>query len=300
MAEPVQSTEEEFDDITLKEWQALGQHLIHKGHRMFYRDEGQGEVMLCVHGLPGGSWDWHLMWPTLTAHYRVIAPDMIGHALSEKPIDYAYSVSDQADQIEELCDQLAVTQINLLGQGSGVAAILELLARQNEQAGRVPRIQSITLLNSSLLQAATETVTEGRMLMQHGAEMLRQLTPEYTGNILDTFRGPLSKLTKTEVENYWELLMRAGGVEVNGKLMHFILDRREQGERWLNALKDSQIPLHAVLGDADPVWAGQIMEYISSNLPHMAVAHLPEIGHFPQLEDPEGVLNAMSKLMPGW
>ena len=44
---------------TLDSWEKTGLRFDHQGHSIFYRDEGEGPPLLCVHGFPTASWDWH-------------------------------------------------------------------------------------------------------------------------------------------------------------------------------------------------------------------------------------------------
>ncbi len=52
--------------------------------RMHYVDEGQGEVILCLHGEPSWSYLYRKMIPILSREYRVVAPDFIGFGRSDK------------------------------------------------------------------------------------------------------------------------------------------------------------------------------------------------------------------------
>ena len=87
--------------MTLDTWRETGEFSQHRGHRIFYRDAGSGEAVVCIHGFPTASWDWHRVWPRLCEEFRLIAPDMLGFGFSDKPAGYGYSIHDQADLIEE-------------------------------------------------------------------------------------------------------------------------------------------------------------------------------------------------------
>lgn len=300
MATSSEAVDQEIDAITIDEWRESGQFLMHRDHRIFYLDQGHGEALLCVHGFPGCSWDWHLMWPALSQHFRCIAPDMMGFGFSDKPFEYPYSVADQADIIEELCEHLALDKVHLIAHGSGVAEVLEMLARRNEGHAADRCIASVILLNSSLLQEATETVTEGRLIMQFGESMVKTLTSDFLGNFLNTMRGPLTKLVGSEQKIYWKLMERGGGIRIVDKLMHYLSDRRENHARWLKALENPRVPVHAVIGEADPVWGEEIEEYLRRHVPNVGITALPEIGYYPHLEDPEGVIRACAEFVPGW
>src|SRR5690349_7698948 len=114
---------------TLEEWRAQGRSYEHHRQEIFYRDEGAGEILLCIHGFPTASWDWHAIWPELVARFRVIAPDMVGFGFSAKPADYSYSIMDQADLHEGLLASLGIRRAYILAHDYGDTVAQELLAR---------------------------------------------------------------------------------------------------------------------------------------------------------------------------
>jgi len=88
------------------------------GERMHYVDEGDGPVILMVHGEPTWSYLYRKMIPPLVAAgYRCIAPDLIGFGLSSKPEDENYySLRRHIDQVSDLMKQLAVKDVTIVGQ----------------------------------------------------------------------------------------------------------------------------------------------------------------------------------------
>ena len=78
--------------------------------KMAYVDEGQGEVILLVHGVPTSSWLYRKIIPILAENgYRVIAPDMIGFGQSDKPDAYElYSAENTGRRLLELMDYLNI------------------------------------------------------------------------------------------------------------------------------------------------------------------------------------------------
>lgn len=68
---------------------------IVNGVRLHYVEAGTGPVVLLLHGFPEFWYSWRFQIPTLAAAgYRVIAPDMRGYNLSEKPAGVpAYHIS---------------------------------------------------------------------------------------------------------------------------------------------------------------------------------------------------------------
>ena len=47
--------------MLLDEWRAAGKTFDYNGNSIFYREEGRGPVLLCIHGFPTASRDWHLL-----------------------------------------------------------------------------------------------------------------------------------------------------------------------------------------------------------------------------------------------
>jgi pimeloyl-ACP methyl ester carboxylesterase len=71
--------------MTFKEWKYKALSFDYKNNKIAYWEEGEGPVLLLIHGFPTASWDWHKLWNDLTQKFRVIAPDMIGFGYSAKP-----------------------------------------------------------------------------------------------------------------------------------------------------------------------------------------------------------------------
>src|SRR5688572_4727863 len=150
--------------MRLEDWRRAGRETTYNGHTVFYRDEGEGDAVLCIHGFPTASWDWERVWPGLTDRFRAIAPDMLGFGFSAKPPDYPYSILDQATLHERLLAELGVPRAHVLAHDYGDTVAQELLARAAE--GRAAfEIRSICFLNGGLFpeqhSSATSTSASG-------------------------------------------------------------------------------------------------------------------------------------------
>jgi haloalkane dehalogenase len=78
------------------------------GHAMSYLDEGQGPVILMLHGNPTWSFFYRHLVVRLRDRYRLIVPDHLGCGLSDKPQDYPYRLVDHIDNLEKLIDHLGL------------------------------------------------------------------------------------------------------------------------------------------------------------------------------------------------
>jgi pimeloyl-ACP methyl ester carboxylesterase len=71
---------------------ASGRFVQVDGINLFYRQLGTGPDLVCLHGFPTSSWDWHLILPELARHFRVTVFDLPGYGLSDKPPGRSYSL----------------------------------------------------------------------------------------------------------------------------------------------------------------------------------------------------------------
>lgn len=83
------------------------------GPRMHYVDEGQGPVVLLLHGNPTWSFYYRNLILGLRDRYRVIVPDHVGCGLSDKPQRYPYTLATHVDNLERLVEHLGVTDVTL-------------------------------------------------------------------------------------------------------------------------------------------------------------------------------------------
>ena len=107
--------------------------------RVHYLDEGEGEVILCMHGQPTWSCLYRKMIPLLTgAGYRVIAPDLIGFGKSDKPTERSnYTYANHVFWVKGLIEALDLKAMTLVGQDWGGLIGMRLVAENSERFARV-------------------------------------------------------------------------------------------------------------------------------------------------------------------
>ena len=107
--------------------------------RMHYLDEGQGEVILALHGQPSWSYLYRKMIPILTgAGYRVIAPDLVGFGKSDKPVDRKdYTYAGHVAWLTAFVEQLDLSEITMICQDWGSLLGLRVLAENTHRFARV-------------------------------------------------------------------------------------------------------------------------------------------------------------------
>jgi haloalkane dehalogenase len=112
--------------------------------RMSFVDEGDPAAppLLLLHDSPGWSFAFRRLIPALSAHYRVIAPDLVGFGLSSKPRPDRFHVADHASAIAELIDTLGLKRLSLLVHGWGGPIAMAYAVRNPDN------VQHVVLANT--------------------------------------------------------------------------------------------------------------------------------------------------------
>ena len=115
-------------------------------HRVHYMVEGPaaGPVVVLVHGLGGRAEDWRNLAPYLArAGFRVYMPDLLGYGRSEKPVEFSYSVPDEAEAVVGFMDALGLKQVDLGGWSMGGGIVQHLAFRHPERVRRLMLFNSV-------------------------------------------------------------------------------------------------------------------------------------------------------------
>lgn len=102
-------------------------------------DEGEGPVVLLLHGFPDSSALWRYQVPALVeAGYRVIAPDLRGFGESDKPAEVeAYSLPNVVGDVLGILDGLGVERASVVGHDWGAAVAWALGALTPDRVERL-------------------------------------------------------------------------------------------------------------------------------------------------------------------
>ena len=109
------------------------------GQRMHYVDEGEGEVVLMLHGNPSWSFLYRDLIRELKPDHRAVAPDHIGCGRSDKPDDgaYEYTLASRVADLSRLVEELDLRNITLVVHDWGG---MIGMAWATEHADRVARL----------------------------------------------------------------------------------------------------------------------------------------------------------------
>ena len=125
------------DGDSAQEWEAKVPFFDSAGVRIHYQDVGAGEAVILVHGFASTAehnWGGTGWVATLSERYRVIAPDVRGHGLSDKPHPReAYGYASMGADVTRLMDHLGLERALLIGYSMGASIAIELMLSRPER-----------------------------------------------------------------------------------------------------------------------------------------------------------------------
>ncbi|WP_380681150.1 alpha/beta fold hydrolase [Salinigranum sp. GCM10025319] len=112
--------------------------------RVHYVDEGPrtGTTLLCLHGNPTWSFLYRDVIASLSEEIRVVAPDLLGFGLSDKPADFSYLPRDHARVFERVVDDLGLDDVVLVVHDWGGPIGLDWATRHPD------RVRGVVVTNS--------------------------------------------------------------------------------------------------------------------------------------------------------
>lgn len=247
-----------------------------------------------LHGFPTCGWDWAPIAEQLAQGRRVIIPDLLGFGFSEKPRG-PYTIAEQADLVIALLRKLGLldVELDLVSHDMGDTVACELLARRRA-SGEGPRVRKVVMLNGGLLPELHRPILTQKLLRSPLAPaVVKLMTRARFGKALASVFGPKTQPSEKELDEHFMLVSRDEGLQNYPQLIGYIAERRQHRARWMGALTNLDVPLRLVWGDVDPVAVWPIAEEIKRLRPATEVVRLEGIGHYPQLEAPQRVLEGI-------
>jgi pimeloyl-ACP methyl ester carboxylesterase len=103
--------------------------------QLYYREFGQGEPVVILHGLLGFSDNWQTLAKALAQTHRVITPDLRNHGRSPHATTHTYP--EMAQDLTALLDHLSLDAATLVGHSMGGKVAMQLALNQPERVARL-------------------------------------------------------------------------------------------------------------------------------------------------------------------
>ncbi|MCB0487597.1 MAG: alpha/beta hydrolase [Cyclobacteriaceae bacterium] len=275
--------------MSCEEWYRTGRQLELSQYKVFYKRDGVGPALVCLHGFPTSSWDFSPVWSGLIKKFDCIAPDLIGLGRSSKP-QQTMTVALQADMVENLLHKLNIGEAHLFVHDLGDTVAQELLARQTEGSSQVKWL-SCVFLNGGLFPETHRPRLIQVLLLTRLAPLILKFSTKRTfkPNMKNIF-SPLHPPSDDFIDQSWELLCEEDGLKMMPLLLNYLRERESYRSRWVSPLEQDIVPMRLINGVLDPVSGYHAAKRFTELVENPDVVFLDEAGHYPHVEVPEEVL----------
>lgn len=265
--------------------------------RMHYVDEGTGDPILFVHGTPTWSFEWRHLIRGLSTTHRCIAPDHLGFGLSERPRGAPYTPEWHAENLAEFVERLDPAPLTLVVHDFGGPIALPLALR------RPGLVRRLVVINSWMWSFVGDRDMEskgriagsalGRFLYRWANLSLRVIMPSAYGDP--------RKLTPAIHRQYLDRFPDhwSRGAVLWPLARALLASSAFYESLWRERASPAALPALIVWGTQDSAFRPNQLARWKTVLPNATVVELPGAGHWPHEEEPDRVVDALTRFLAG-
>ncbi len=273
--------------------QTTDDYLDLDGLRLHYMAAGDGEPVVLLHGWPTSSFLWRKVMPPIAENNRVIALDLPGFGLSDKPLDVSYSFRYYERVLDRAFDALGIEDTGLAVHDLGGPLGVYWACRRPERLRRLALLNTLIYPEFSwavvlfvaacrlpLLRSYMASPRGLRFAMRFGVADRRRLSDEAIHGVQAPFADRDAR----------KALLKAGG-NLSPKGFREIADK----------LPSLEVPVRIIYGERDRILpdVAETMRRVQQDLPQAEVTALADCGHFLQEERPEEIGRLLADFFSG-
>ena len=255
------------------------------GIRLRYREWGRAAAdapaFMLIHGFGNSLQSFRELAPRLADEYRVIAIDMVGYGLSEKPVDYDYHNGPQARVLVAAARRLGLERVIYVGHSLGGAVALHAAVID-------PGARGLVLLNPGIIRTGVPKIVQLTVppLPRMSAKMFA--SREFRGNFLKQSYVDPAIVTEQVID---EVML---GARTEGYLegMTSLMTQYREGEEIALAAQ-VKVPTLIPWGDRDKNKPRAEADELQSMIRGSRLVRFAAAGHYVHEEAPEGVAQAI-------
>ncbi len=254
------------------------------GHEVGFRRGGEGPAILLIHGMAGSSRTWRDVLPLLARDFTVIAPDLLGHGESAKPMG-DYSLGAYASGLRDLLALLEIERVSVIGQSLGGGVAMQLAYQHPEL------VERLGLVGSGGLGREVNPIL--RLFTLPGTEYVMPLLfPGFVrdrGNDISQFVHDKG-LRAPHLAEIWRAYASLAEPENRRAFIRTLRAVIDTGGQAVSALDRiylaAAMPTLIVWGDRDPVIPVAHAYAARDAIPGSRLEIFEGCGHFPHAEEP--------------
>jgi pimeloyl-ACP methyl ester carboxylesterase len=246
-----------------------------------------------MHGFPDNLHLYDRLSPYLSPPRRIIAFDFLGWGASDKPPSYAYTASNQVDDLDAVITKLQLQQVILVAHDASGPPAIDWALDQSE------RVAGLVLLNT--YYCAMPTLRPPEAIWLFSTPVVRNIARPVSemfghGIFRRMYQWQVGRFFRdAEVRNKFLPLLyqqfdatpstRPAFFRLNEDLLPTIRSRTNR----LPKLREFRRPVRIIFGDADPYLNTGVAQRFHELFPVSELFLVPGARHFVQMDEPAQV-----------
>jgi pimeloyl-ACP methyl ester carboxylesterase len=261
------------------------------GHRLRYREWGSAAddkpSLLLIHGFGNSLQSFRELAPRLADCCHVVAIDMVGYGLSEKPVDYDYHNGPQAEVLIAAAQKIGLRRVIYIGHSLGGAVALQAAVKDQEARGLV-------LLNPGIIRTGVPKIVQVTLppLPRMSAKMFG--SREFRGNFLKQSYINPDIVTESVIDD----VMLGARTEGYMAGMTSLMKQYREGEEIILA-REVKVPTLIPWGNQDRNKPPEEADELQAMIKGSEVVRFQNAGHYVHEEAAEGVAEAITNWLTG-
>ncbi len=277
------------------------EYITSNGIRLHYVTQGEGPLMLMLHGFPEFWYSWRHQIPEFAKDYKVVALDLRGYNESDKPQQQsAYVMSELVKDVKGVIQGLGYDRCVLVGHDWGGAIAWNFAYAHPEM------VERLIILNLPHPAKFAEGLRTPQQLLRSSYAFFFQLPvlPELLIQSLDyraiesVFKGMAvnkSAITQADIEAYKDAASRRGALTA---MLNYYRNA------FTNVMSTDwsvlQVPTLMIWGEEDTALGKELTYGTEKYVRDFQIRYIPKCSHWVQQEQPALVNQYIREFLAEW
>jgi epoxide hydrolase 4 len=274
-------------------------YIITNGVKLHYVTQGEGPLMLMLHGFPEFWYSWRHQIPEFAKYFKVVAVDLRGYNDSDKPKEQsAYVMDEFIKDVKGLIKGLGYEKCVLVGHDWGGAIAWCFTYAHPEM------VEKLIVLNIPHPAKFSEGLRTPQQLLKSSYMFLFQLPwlPEVLIQSADyqaietAFKGMAvnkSTFTQADIDAYKDAAAKRGALTAMLNYYRNIFQQRLLNPSW-GVL---EVPTLMIWGEKDTALGKELSYGTEAYVRDLQIRYIPNCSHWVQQEKPELVNEYMREFL---
>jgi pimeloyl-ACP methyl ester carboxylesterase len=252
-----------------------------------YQEQGEANlpVLVLIHGLGCSLKYWTCVFEAEElSHYRILALDLPGFGMSEKPATYDYDLCSQADITYALLKELQIPKVSLIGHSMGGAIAIILAHTYPEVVERLLVIEPNLKANDAHLS---------REIIRHSEAEFIQSYEDFKRIAIDTVQKWFVNSHRADIEEYIGELLKTTPISMYRSAQSLMTVTAD--DTLLMQFRQFDMPKYFLIGE-ETMKTRNIPERLQQS--DVQIMVVPGVGHMMMVDNPRLFTKTLASILP--